>query len=89
MIEGLQPYSEYRNPSLPWLEEIPRHWEMIPKRALMRDQRQELITRPFIHSTICTVTQLGGDLLRSISTLVCIHSGRHLLRSGCRLSTRP
>jgi len=40
MIEGLQPYSDYRNPSLPWLDEIPRHWEMIPNRALMKDQRQ-------------------------------------------------
>ncbi|MDD5198215.1 MAG: hypothetical protein PHC88_00300 [Terrimicrobiaceae bacterium] len=40
MIEGLQQHSEYKNPSLPWLDAVPSHWEMIPNRALMKDQRQ-------------------------------------------------
>ncbi len=40
MIEGLKPYPEYKNPRLPWLDAIPNHWEMIPNRALMKDQRQ-------------------------------------------------
>ena len=40
MIEGLKPYAEYKESALPWLETIPKHWDMAPNRALMRDQRQ-------------------------------------------------
>ena len=40
MIEGLHPYAEYKDPSLPWLDTIPKYWDMIPNRALMKDQRQ-------------------------------------------------
>lgn len=40
MIAGLQPYAEYKDPNLPWLDAVPAHWEMIPNRALMKDQRQ-------------------------------------------------
>ena len=40
MIEGLQPYAEYKESGSPWLDAVPAHWEMIPNRALMKDQRQ-------------------------------------------------
>lgn len=40
MIEGLKPYAEYKASGLPWLDTIPKHWDMVPNRALMRDQRQ-------------------------------------------------
>ena len=28
MIEGLKPYSEYKEAGLPWLGKVPQHWEM-------------------------------------------------------------
>jgi type I restriction enzyme S subunit len=40
MIEGLKPYAEYKESGLPWLDTVPKHWDMAPNRALMRDQRQ-------------------------------------------------
>jgi type I restriction enzyme S subunit len=40
MIKGLKPYEEYKESGLPWLDTVPKHWDMAPNRALMRDQRQ-------------------------------------------------
>jgi type I restriction enzyme S subunit len=40
MIAALKPYSEYRQAGLPWLDSVPKHWEMIPNRALMQEQRR-------------------------------------------------
>ena len=40
MIADLKPYPEYKEAHLPWLDSIPKHWEMAPNRALMRDQRE-------------------------------------------------
>ena len=40
MIEGLKEYPEYKESGLPWLDTIPKHWDMIPNRALMREQRE-------------------------------------------------
>lgn len=40
MIEGLKPYAEYKESGLPWLDTVPKHWNMVPNRALMQDQRQ-------------------------------------------------
>jgi type I restriction enzyme S subunit len=40
MIERLKPHPEYKESGLPWLDVVPVHWEMVPNRALMQDQRQ-------------------------------------------------
>jgi type I restriction enzyme S subunit len=40
LIEGLKPYPEYKKSGLPWLDTVPKHWDMVPNRALMRDKRQ-------------------------------------------------
>ena len=45
MIEGLKPYAEYKESGLPWLDTVPKHWDMAPNRALMRDQRQVVGSR--------------------------------------------
>jgi type I restriction enzyme S subunit len=39
MIADLKPYPEYKESGLPWLDTVPKHWDMVPNRALMRDQR--------------------------------------------------
>ena len=40
MIPKLQPYPEYRQAGLPWLDSIPKHWEMIPNGGLIKEQRR-------------------------------------------------
>jgi type I restriction enzyme S subunit len=40
MIDKLKPYTKYKNSGLPWLDVVPEHWDMVPNRALMQDQRQ-------------------------------------------------
>lgn len=40
MIADLKPYAEYKTPGLPWLDAVPKHWDMIPNRAVMQDQRE-------------------------------------------------
>ena len=45
MIEGLKPYAEYKESGLPWLNTVPKHWDMASNRALMRDQRQVVGSR--------------------------------------------
>jgi type I restriction enzyme S subunit len=30
MIEDLKPYAEYKDSGLPWLGEVPCHWEVLP-----------------------------------------------------------
>jgi type I restriction enzyme S subunit len=39
MIATLKPYPEYRPAGLPWVDSVPKHWEMIPNRALMQERR--------------------------------------------------
>lgn len=45
MIEGLKPYVEYKQSGLPWLDAVPKHWDMVPNRALMREQREVVGSR--------------------------------------------
>jgi len=42
MIEGLKPYPDYKESGLPWLDEIPSHWDMTPNRALIREQKEQV-----------------------------------------------
>lgn len=37
MIEGLQPYSEYKESGQKWLGRIPAHWSLLPNRALFEE----------------------------------------------------
>ena len=39
MIASLQPYPEYRAAGLPWVDSVPKHWDMTPNRALMQERR--------------------------------------------------
>ncbi len=64
MIEDLKPYPEYRGAGLPWLDTVPRHWDMIPNRALMRDQRQVVGDKSFDY-TLLSLT-LGGVIARDM-----------------------
>ena len=37
MITDLKPYAEYKESGLPWLGQVPGHWEVIPNRALFNE----------------------------------------------------
>jgi type I restriction enzyme S subunit len=37
MIEGLQPYSEYKESGQEWLGQVPAHWSLLPNRALFEE----------------------------------------------------
>lgn len=37
MIERLKPYSEYKDSGLPWLGQVPGHWDVLPHRALFEE----------------------------------------------------
>ena len=36
MIEDLKPYSEYKDSGLPWLGEVPVHWEIKRGKSYLR-----------------------------------------------------
>jgi type I restriction enzyme, S subunit len=42
MIADLKPYPEYKEWDLPWLDSVPKHWDMAPNRALMKEQRDKV-----------------------------------------------
>lgn len=59
MIEGLQPYSEYKESGEKWLGRVPAHWPLLPNRALFDEVKDRnhpseamlsvTITRGIIH----------------------------------------
>ena len=58
MIEGLKPYAEYKESGLPWLDAVPKHWEMVPNRALMREQ-QQVVGKNVADYTLLSLTVRG------------------------------
>lgn len=39
MIEALKPYPKYKDSSVPWLGDVPEHWDLKPNRSLLRPRR--------------------------------------------------
>ena len=39
MTAGLKPYPHMKDSGVPWLGEVPEHWEVLNKRALLREVR--------------------------------------------------
>ncbi len=66
MIDGLKPYPKYKNSGLPWLDKLPAHWEMIPNRALMKEQR-EVVGEDSADYTLLSLT-LTGIIPRNMET---------------------
>ena len=40
MIADLKPYPAMKDSCVPWLGEVPEHWEMVPNRALLRLKKE-------------------------------------------------
>lgn len=66
MIDGLNPYPKYKDSGLPWLGTFPSHWEMIPNRALMREQRKA-VGNSASDYTLLSLT-LSGVIPRNMET---------------------
>lgn len=66
MIEGLKPYSEYKESGLPWVPIIPSHWELVPNRAVMR-KRKILVGADHKKFQLLSLTK-SGVVVRDIST---------------------
>ena len=42
-MKNLPTYPKYKETDLPWLGEIPVHWEIYPNRALFREVRKIIL----------------------------------------------
>lgn len=40
MIDGLKPYPAYKDSGVPWLGDVPAHWEVLPNRALFIEVKE-------------------------------------------------
>jgi type I restriction enzyme S subunit len=40
VIASLKPYPEYKDTGLPWLGKVPKHWEVLPNRALFFEVKE-------------------------------------------------
>ncbi|MCU0772649.1 MAG: restriction endonuclease subunit S [Verrucomicrobia bacterium] len=56
MIEGLQPYSEYKESGLPWLGRCPDHWKVRRTKILF----QERVQKGFPNEPLLAATQTKG-----------------------------
>ncbi len=66
MIADLKPYSAYRKTGLPWLGEVPEHWDLIPNRGLMR-RRKVLVEERHTEYKLLSLTK-QGVIVRDISS---------------------
>src|SRR5260221_12702316 len=55
MIAELKPYAEYRASSQAWLGDVPRHWSVVPNRALFAEVKDR--NRPEEEMLSVTITR--------------------------------
>jgi type I restriction enzyme S subunit len=55
MIEGLKPYPKYKDSGVPWLGEVPEHWEVLPNRAIFNEVKER--GRPEAEMLSVTITR--------------------------------
>ena len=65
---NLEPYSEYKDSGVPWLGEIPAHWDCLPNRALFHETKdQNHINEPLLSVTITRGIIPQSQLLKDSS----------------------
>ena len=53
MTANLKPYPDYKASSVPWLGQVPEHWEVLPNRALFAEVKErEHPDEPMLSVTI-------------------------------------
>lgn len=65
MIADLKPYVEYKESGLPWLGQVPDHWELVPNRGLVR-RRKFLVGKRHREYRLLSLTK-QGVIVRDIS----------------------
>lgn len=78
MIEGLKPYSEYKDSGLPWLGNIPAHWNTRRMKFLF----QERVQKGFANEPLLAATQTKGVVRKEDygSRTVTAQKDFHLLK---------
>ena len=66
MIADLKPYPNYKESGLPWVGQVPRHWELVPNRGLVR-RKKSLVGRHHGDYRLLSLTK-QGVIVRDIST---------------------
>lgn len=66
MIADLKPYAEYKESCLPWIGNVPAHWELLPNRGLVR-KRKVLVGKHHKDFRLLSLTK-QGVIVRDIST---------------------
>jgi type I restriction enzyme S subunit len=66
LIAELKPYTEYKESGLPWLAQVPRHWQLIPNRGLVRKKKVLVGNRHGDYQLLSLTKQ--GVIVRDIST---------------------
>ncbi|MHB1403834.1 MAG: restriction endonuclease subunit S [Thermoleophilia bacterium] len=68
MIADLKPYPKMKDSGVPWLGEVPEHWEVMPNRALFEEVKdQDHPDEPMLSVTISRGVISQGDLLADSS----------------------
>lgn len=58
MSNILKPYAEYKKSGLPWVPEIPSHWELIRNKNVMR-LKKDIVGKNHINYTLLSLTKQG------------------------------
>jgi type I restriction enzyme, S subunit len=83
MIDGLKPYPRMKRSGLPWVEEIPEHWSLLPNRALIR-QRKKLVGSRHTEFLLLSLTK-QGVIIRDMTQL----KGKFSADMGTSQEVRP
>ena len=69
MIADLKPYAEYKESGLPWLGQVPGHWEVVRTKTMLReiDRRSTTGSEPLLslrmQSGLVDHHALGGKVI--------------------------
>jgi len=75
MIADLKPYTEYKESSQAWLGEVPRHWSLLPNRALFAEVKdrdhpdEEMLSVTITRGIVKQKTLLEGGSKKDSSNL--------------------
>ncbi len=58
MVENLKPYQKYKDSGLPWLGQVPEHWNLIPNRGLIK-RRKILVGERHRNYQLLSLTKQG------------------------------
>ncbi|HQY01075.1 MAG TPA: restriction endonuclease subunit S [Flavobacteriales bacterium] len=66
MATPLKPYPAYKPAGVPWLQQVPEHWDMLPNRGLVR-KRKVLVGKRHKEYQLLSLTK-QGIIVRDLST---------------------